>query len=229
MAEPVVEQEPAKLTPYSYLSEIQPKAETDESETTTRVGPKVKRTGIAMEPPLLGPQPTEAPGEGSSTRTPVLFPVRKWDYEVFEKIFDSSVKGTVKQTDFIQVHISFFSKPHLIVDALQAMTHIGFSLGQAEGSRFTMNHLEGSAYSVLLLDLIKPILTAANRPTFQRPLVRGPFYLFRRTIPDCYHCRRHNGDGEMSVARRHGCAKRLKEDYGWTLASFRIIDSVSPS
>ena len=102
----MVEKEPVKLTPYSYLSEIQPKAETDESETTTRVGPKVKRTGIAMEPPLLGPQPTEAPAEEASTRsTPVLFLVRKWDYEVFEKIFDLSVKGTVKQTDFIQVHI----------------------------------------------------------------------------------------------------------------------------
>jgi len=94
------EPEPAKIKPYSYLSEIQPEAETGESETTTRVGPKVKRTGIAEDAPLLGPQPTEPPpaeGEdkgrkgskagkmGATPPTPVLFLVRKWDYEVFEK------------------------------------------------------------------------------------------------------------------------------------------------
>jgi len=104
------------------------------------------------------------------------------------------------------------------------MTHIGFSLGQAEGSRITMKPPQGSAYSVLLFDLFKPISTPTDRPTFQRALVRGLFYLSRRTLPDCYYRRLHNGDGEMSVARRRGCAKRLTEDYGWTLASFRIID-----
>ena len=99
-----------KLTPYSYLSEIQPTAETGESETTTRVGPKVKRTGIAEDAPLLGPQPTEPPAAGETgapPAPPVLFLVRKWDYEVFEKIFDLSVKGVLKQTDFIQVQISY--------------------------------------------------------------------------------------------------------------------------
>jgi hypothetical protein len=121
----VQEPEPVKLKPYSYLSEIQPETETVESEMTTRVGPKVKRTGIAEDAPMLGPQPTEAPppaegsdkgGKGatkagkagaSASAPPVLFLVRKWDYEVFEKIFDLSVKGVLKQTDFIQVQTSF--------------------------------------------------------------------------------------------------------------------------
>ena len=116
------EPEPVKLKPYSYLSERQSEAET-ESETTTRVGPKVKRTGIAEDAaPVLGPQPTEAPlaevsdqgkkgakaGKADATPAPpVLFLVRKWDYEVFEKIFDLSVKGVLKQTDFIQVRTSY--------------------------------------------------------------------------------------------------------------------------
>jgi len=103
----MAERELVKLKPYSYLSEIQPEADTGESATTTRVGPKVKRTGIAEDTPLLGLQPTEPPpAEGSDTpATPVLFLVRKWDYEVFEKIFNLSVKGVLKQTDFIQVQI----------------------------------------------------------------------------------------------------------------------------
>jgi hypothetical protein len=44
---------------------------------------------------------------GATPAPPVLFLVRKWDYEVFEKIFDLSVKGVLKQTDFIQVQISY--------------------------------------------------------------------------------------------------------------------------
>ncbi|KIM37373.1 hypothetical protein M413DRAFT_448440 [Hebeloma cylindrosporum] len=171
-SEPVQEPEPANIKPYSYLSGIQPEAESVESETTTRVGPKVKRTGVAEERPLLGHQPIEAPPpEGSDA--PALripYPVRKWDYEVFEKIFDLSVKGTVKQLDFIQ-----------------AMGRIGFSLQQAAGSRFTMEPPQG------------------YQP-FKGHLL-------------------HNGDFEMNVARRRSCAKRLTEDYGLTLASFRTSPS----
>ena len=114
---PITEQEPAKIKPYSYLSDIQPTPEV-EGEPTLRVGPKVKRTGIPGDTALLGAQPIGPPveesekgGEGmkagatKAPSPPVLFFVRKWDYEVFEKVFDLSVKGALKQRDFIQVSV----------------------------------------------------------------------------------------------------------------------------
>ncbi|KAF4622252.1 hypothetical protein D9613_009014 [Agrocybe pediades] len=116
---PPGEHEPVKLAPVLYGGISRTSDTADEPSLRKE---KVKTSGVAAPPPTLSVPASNDQIEEDVPSKPILC-VKKFQYDLLEKLYKPNVKGLVRQRDFIELFTS---------------SNIGFSLEQGNGSRCTL-------------------------------------------------------------------------------------------